>query len=450
MTTPTVLIVGRPNVGKSTLFNRLVGKASAVVFNRPGVTRDLLEGELVLEDFAVKLMDSAGWPYPGDDRDLNQKINATVERALKTSHLILWVVDGQAGRTGGEDAFAERLMPYRNKTVLLVNKLDELDRPFSKWAETEFAGLPFDTAFPITAKHGRGIADLLTFLETRMRKRGVKQVDPEESDAPADAPLRISILGRPNVGKSTLVNHLLKQERMVVSDKPGTTRDAVESRFRYHGQTFVLVDTAGVRRIDRITDGLERTMSRIALRSGETADVTLVLMDISQGLAEQDLRLISFLWRRGVSTIAIANKWDLVPERSAEDAKALTDEFRRRAHEAQDVPFVLISAKTGHGLSNLMTIALAVNTAAQQRVRTPELNRRLHEWNAELPTSLFRGKPGKLKYGVQTGSAPISFKIFVNDPDSFRGEALRYIEKRFRSAFGIHAVPLHIELVQSE
>ena len=470
MKPPVVLVVGRPNVGKSTLFNRLAGRAAAVVFDRPGVTRDLLEADLTIGGGAIRIMDSAGWPYPGEDRDLTEKINATVERAIKYCELILWVVDGQAGRTGGEDAFAERLMPHRNKTILIVNKLDELQKPSARWADAEFAGLPWTEAFPISAKHGRGISDILTCLESRLKPVPIADDIPDvrdnlpedESDAglggpgaPRDdavesEPLKISILGRPNVGKSTLVNRLLNRDRMVVSDRPGTTRDAVESMFRYHGRPFSIVDTAGVRRIDRITDGLERTMSKIALHSGETADVTVALMDISQGLAEQDLRLLSFLWRRGVTAVAAANKWDLVPDRSAEDARDLEDEFRKRAHESHEVPFVLVSARTGHGLTTLLNTALAVRTAARQKIRTPGLNRRLQEWNAEFPTGLFRGKPGKLKYGVQTGTEPISFKIFVNDPKTFRGEAIRYLEKRLRSAFGIVGVPIQIGLAENK
>lgn len=450
MSLPIVLIVGRPNVGKSTLFNRMTGRPAAVVFDRPGVTRDLLEAEIELGERNILMMDSAGWPYPGEDLELSEKINRTVEAALKKSRLILWVVEGPAGRTGAEDAFAERLQAYRKKTILIINKIDELDRPETAWADSEFAGLPWDAALPISSKHGRGIADLLSLLEDRL----IRESKPADDDIPSDPssprPLVLSVLGRPNVGKSTLVNRLLKQDRVVVSDKPGTTRDAVATTFTFDDKSITLVDTAGVRRIDRITDGLERTTSKIALATGQNADVTLVLMDISQGLAEQDLRLISYLWRRGVTTIAAANKWDLVPDRDTEAASALKEEFRRRAHEAADVPFLLISAKTGHGVPKMMDSVFAARETAQRKVRTSELNRRMQEWNSGFPTGLFRGNPGKLKYAVQTGAAPIVFKIFVNDPDTFRNEALRYIEKKFRQTFNLHGVPIRIEMVQNQ
>jgi len=236
---------------------------------------------------------------------------------------------------------------------------------------------------------------------------------------------------------------------MVVSDKPGTTRDAVESRFRFDSRTIRIVDTAGVRRIDRIEDGLERTISRIALQSGQSADLTIVLMDISHGLVEQDLRLLTFLWRRGVSTIAAANKWDLVPDRSADDAGSLEKAFRKKAHEASEVPFILISAKTGHGIPRLIQMAERIHATAHRAIRTSELNRHLQSWSTELPTGLFRGKAGKLKYAVQTGKAPIRFKIFVNDPDTFRPQAMRYLIRRFRDSLDLRQVPVLLELVAS-
>ena len=443
---PVVLIVGRPNVGKSTLFNRLAGRAAAVVFDRPGVTRDLLETELNLDTLRVQLMDTAGWPYPGEDADLSAKINQKVESVLKKSAVILWVVEGPVGRTGGENAFAERLRPYGKKIILVVNKVDELQRESSSWADTEFAGLPWDSSIPITAKHGRGLAGLLSLIEDRLKD---SRLEPEEPPGNA-CDLKISILGRPNVGKSTLINRLLRQDRVVVSDRPGTTRDAVESTFTHNGKTVTLVDTAGVRRIDRISDGLERTTSRIALATSHGADVTLLMMDISQGLAEQDLKLLSYLWRRGSAAVALANKWDLVPDREAEGAAALQEEFRQRAHEAQEVPFVLISAKTGHGIPRLLDTVFAVKEIGERRVKTPELNRRIQEWNLEFPTGLFRGKPGKLKYAVQTQTAPQTFKIFVNNPKTFRRQSLRYLEKRFRESFDLKGVPIKIHLVDGQ
>lgn len=450
MKIPTVLIVGRPNVGKSTLFNRLTGKAAALVFDRPGVTRDIIESRIEIGARTVKLLDSAGWPYPiGEDRKLSDVINRNVERELKTCDVIVWVVDGRAGKTGAEDLFADRLVPFRKKIILAVNKIDELDRPDAAWAQSEFSGLPWNTHFVLTAKHGRGIADLLTEIEEIIESKKSKSDDDGEEETEDPTLLRISILGRPNVGKSTLLNRLLKKERMVVSDVPGTTRDSIESIFQYEGRAVSLIDTAGVRRIDKIHDGLERTMARISLSTGRQADVTLVMMDISQGLAEQDLRLLSHLWRRGSTAIAVANKWDLVPERKSEAAKELQETFRDRAHEAKDVPFVLISAKTGHGISNMMATVFRSNETANRTIRTSEFNRQLQEWNSQMPTGLFRGNIGKMKYGVQTQTQPLAFKIFVNNPDFFRGPTMRYLDKRVRESFDIQGVPILIHLVKS-
>lgn len=458
---PVVLIVGRPNVGKSTLFNRLVGRPASLVFDRPGVTRDLVEAELDLGDFRVHMMDSAGWPYPGEDQALNKKINEKVERTMKICDLILWVVDGRAGRTGAEDALAERVAAYRKKTVLLINKLDEFENASTSWADAEFAGLPWSRALPITAKHGRGFADLLELLESELgvqRKKSKKSIASEDtSESSTDDSERISsesvlklcVLGRPNVGKSTLVNFLLKQDRVVVSDRPGTTRDAIETAFRYDGREIVLVDTPGVRRADRITDGLERTMSRISLITSQTADVGLLILDISQGLAEQDLRLVTHLWDKGVTTVVAANKWDVAFDRASQTAKALEDEFRRRMFGAHAVPFVLISAKTGHGIDRLMKTIFEAEESSRRRIRTPDLNRRLQEWNSDFPTGLFQGKIGKLKYAVQTRTSPMAFKIFVNDKKAFRREALSYLEKRFRESFGLHHAPILLHLAQS-
>ncbi|MBI4178544.1 ribosome biogenesis GTPase Der [bacterium] len=444
---PVVLIVGRPNVGKSTVFNRLAGRPASLIFDRPGVTRDLVEADIEIGSTPVKLMDSAGWPYPGEDRDLTAKVNALVERTLKTCDLILWVVDGTAGRTGAEDALAQRLKTHRRKTALLVNKLDTFGDPATAWADSEFAGLPWRWSLPITAKHGRGFGDLLSLLEREMGGR--RSGTAEAGDAADAGILKLCILGRPNVGKSTLVNALLKQDRMVVSDRPGTTRDAIGVSFDYGGRPILLVDTPGVRRAERITDGLERTMSRIALQTAQSAHVGLLMLDISEVLAEQDLRLASHLWDRGVTVVAAANKWDLTADRTDAVARKLEDEFRERMHGARAVPFVLISAKTGHGIDRLMKTVFEVHEAAHRKIRTPELNRRLQEWNADLPMSLFRGKPGKLKYGVQVRSAPASFKIFVNDKKTFRQAAVRYLEKRLREAFNLRGVPIQIKFEQS-
>ena len=424
----TVAIIGRPNVGKSTLFNRLLRKRKAITHDTPGVTRDRLDGRAVLADVPVNLIDTGGLTLD-DPQGLELDVLEQARRAVAASDLVLFVVDGRAGLTS-EDERVARLLRQSGKPVLVaVNKVDGGER--EEDSMSDFYRLGLDMA-PVSAEHGYGMRTLVEEVVSRL---------PEDAGTAErlETDLMFSMLGRPNAGKSSLVNALVGDARLIVSDVPGTTRDAVDVNFEKDGKRYVFVDTAGVRRKTRIEDQLERIASLTALGSGKRADVAILVIDGPGGLAMQDKRLISYLDKEKVPFLVAVNKIDLVnPNQLSELKQAISEELRICPH----VPVLFVSAVTGKGLRDILPTAQAIRAECLIRVGTGELNRLLRDALQRHQPPLVRGKRPKFYYLTQTDTAPATFVFFVNDPEWIKASYARFLENQVRKLFGIRHAPV--------
>jgi GTP-binding protein len=430
---PRVAILGRPNVGKSTLFNRIVGGRRALVDGRPGVTRDRIEAAAEWAGRRFVLIDTGGFEA-SSDLGLPEKIRTQSLRAAAEADVVLFVVDGRAGLAPPDRETARLLARLGRPVFLVVNKIDsEAAEPLA----AEFFALGLGDPWPVSAEHGRRVHELLDAVVARLPLR----VLPGEK--PAD--LRLAVIGRPNVGKSSLVNRLLGEERVLVDAAAGTTRDAVDAEFEAGGRRFVLVDTAGIRRRSRIDDRLERASVGRALAAVERADVALLVVDAAEGLTEQDARLARQVWERGRGLLLVANKWDLVPAERA-DRHAWLAAARRRFPHLEDVPAVFVSALSGSGIETLLPAVSRVEAAFRSQLGTRGLNRVLQEATSRVEPPAVRGRRGRVYYATATAACPPVVTLFVNDPQRFPAAYLRYLEHRIREAFFLEGTPLRLEL----
>jgi len=424
----TLALIGRPNVGKSTLFNRLLRKRKAITHGTPGVTRDRLEGDALLSDVPVHLIDTGGLTLD-DPQGLEVDVLEQGRRAVAASDLVLLVVDGRAGLTSEDERVAELLRRSGKSVLMAVNKVDGGELEDS--AMSDFYRLGLDMT-PVSAEHGYGVSTLVEEIVARLPKD-----EAGAEHAPAD--LTFSMLGRPNAGKSSLVNALVGDTRLIVSDTPGTTRDAVDVSFEKDGKRYVFVDTAGVRRKTRIEDQLERIASLTALGSGRRADVVILVIDGPGDLAMQDKRLIAYLDKEKVPFIVAINKIDLVDAKGLSGLKqAVSEELRMCPH----VPALFVSAVTGKGLRDILPAAQAIRAESLIRVGTGELNRLLREALQRHQPPLVKGKRPKFYYLTQIGAAPVSFVFFVNDPERIKASYARFLENQLRKLFGIRHAPV--------
>ena len=436
---PIVAIVGRPNVGKSTLFNRYARSRRALVTDRPGITRDRIAEEVEVEGRAVLLVDTAGLD-PEADEGLPAAIQAQAHAALEAADAILFVVDGRAGRLPADEDLARLLHRAPQPVSVVVNKLD-LAQHDSGLAE--FLALGFERCHAVSAEHGRGAWDAFEVLVALLPAGG----DPAES---ADAGVRIAVVGRPNVGKSSLVNRLCGEQRVVVSDVPGTTRDAVDTQIVRDGQVFTLVDTAGLRRSGRRDRTVERVSALMAVRSLERADVALIVVGADEGATDQDARVCALALDRGCACVVLANKWDLVAADDAERRKRVRDELARALRFASHAPVLQVSAKTGAGIQRIFPVVEDVSRAGELRIPTAELNRWLERTVARHePAMAQRGarkKPVKFLYAVQVGVRPPSFAFFCTAPDDVQTSYKRFLENRLRDDYDLRGTPVRLFL----
>ncbi|HZR93919.1 MAG TPA: ribosome biogenesis GTPase Der [Gaiellaceae bacterium] len=425
-----VAIVGYPNVGKSTLVNRLTATRAAVVHETPGVTRD--RKELVCEwggrRFAI--VDTGGMDI-ADTSPIARGVAKQAQVAVREADLVLLVVDARAGVTPGDEELAAILRRSGRPVLVLANKVDD---PAREELTHEFHRLGLGEPVPISAMHGHGTGDLLDEIVARLPGGG-------EAEAGAEA-IGVAILGRPNVGKSSLLNALLGQERVIVSDMPGTTRDAIDTVLRRGGETFVLVDTAGIRRKRRQRQGIEYYSELRALEAAERADVALVLVDASEGLVDQDLAIADVARKAGCSTLVVLAKWDAATV-SVEDVRP-----RLEARLRQRPPIVVTSATTGRGISRLLDRVAELYAKHARRIATPELNRFLDELREAREPPSRAGKRLNLLYGTQTGVRPPRFRVFVNDPGLITRDYAYWVENRLRDRFGMQGVPVSIDFVR--
>ncbi|HYY34392.1 MAG TPA: ribosome biogenesis GTPase Der [Gaiellaceae bacterium] len=433
MTAPllgTVAVVGFPNVGKSTLVNRLSATREAVVFETPGVTRDRKE---VVCEWAGKrfvLIDTGGVDV-ADPSPLTRDVAEQARRAVEEADLVVFVTDARAGVTPGDEEIAAILRRARKPVLLVANKIDD---PARDAEALEFHRLGLGDPIPVSALHGHGTGDLLDRIQAALPGEARREV--------AEEAVRVAILGRPNVGKSSLLNALVGQERVIVSDVPGTTRDSIDTVLERGGRTFVLVDTAGLRRKRRQRQGVEYFSELRAIRAAEQADVALVLVDTSEGIVDQDLTVADVARTAGCATLVVLSKWDIAAVGIEDVRDRIEDRLRQRP------PIAAVSAKTGRGVSRLLDRVEELYGKHTARISTGELNRFLGELRDQRPGPSRNGKRLNLLYGTQVSARPPRFRLFVNDPGLVTRDYGYWVENRLREHFELSGVPVIIDFVR--
>jgi GTP-binding protein len=429
---PTVAIVGRPNVGKSTLFNRILGGRDAIVSQHAGTTRDRHFGEAEWGGRRFWLVDTGGL-LPDSSEVMDKAIRRQVELALAEADLILFVVDGKEGLQPVDQAVAEKLRRAKRPVVLAVNKLD---RGEDDIAAHEFRALGFGAPVAVSASVGTRSGDLLDAIVERF---------PPASDEEGEETVAVAIVGRPNAGKSSLANRLLGEERYVVHPEAGTTRDAVDSVLRYNGKLLKFIDTAGLRRRARVQDDVEFYSTLRTQRAIERAEVCVLVVDAVLGLHNQDLRIATEAWERGAGLIIAVNKWDLVEEKDANTAHRGEEILVQKAPFLQYVPFVYTSALTGQRVRKILDLVLEVAVARERRVATAEVNRVLGALVERQQPPQKPGEEVKLLYASQIGTAPPAFAIVSNRPDDVPESYQRYLLHGFRDAWEFTGAPVRLK-----
>ncbi|NNF05379.1 MAG: ribosome biogenesis GTPase Der [Candidatus Eisenbacteria bacterium] len=420
-------------MGKSTFFNRVVPKGDAVVDDQPGVTRDRREGIASWTNVSFMVIDTGGL-VPGTRDVMEAKIMEQGQEALEHADLILMFVDSREGITAIDESIANALRPISEKVLLVANKAESEEQAI---ASLEMASLGFGNPIPISAQHSDGVGDLLDALVERLPK----QVEAgEETDL-----IRIALLGRPNVGKSSIANRLLGESRFIVHDAPGTTRDAVDAHFRYDGNDFVLVDTAGLRRRSHVTEEIEYYSTVRTRRSLSNCDVALLVLDPTQEIAAQDLHIAGEITKHGKSMIFVMNKWDLISKFTG-TAEAYTKMLRHKFPLLKGSPVLYVSALSGQRITKIPDLVRELWLQRQKRVPTGVLNDLLKAATDRVHPPLKSGaKPLKLYYVTQTGNRPPQFTVFVNDPKSAAASYQKYLKNYFQDALELKATPMRMD-----
>jgi GTP-binding protein len=429
MSVPVVALIGRPNVGKSALFNRIIGDDEAIVSEEAGTTRDRHFSKAEWNGRAFWLVDTGGLsddPYLPMDREIRQQVATAIEEA----DMMLFVVDANAGLHPSDHRVAEMIRTTGKPWMLVANKVDDPSRVDFY----EFYNLGAGDPVPVSAQNGKNSGDLLDELVNRL-----PESVPEDETA-----LRVAVVGRPNVGKSSFVNKLLGEERLVVSEISGTTRDAIDTPMTYHGRKMIFVDTAGLRRQTKIEDGIEFYSSLRTRRAIERANICVLLIDATEGeFHNQDLSIANMAWEAGRGLIVVVNKWDLVEK----DDKA-THKFEKKAHEKapflKHVPFLFTSALTGQRVSKILDVIQTVDEMSQLRISTSQVNERLAELLARRQPSQAAGREVKLNYATQVSVQPPTIAFFGNHPDLVEEHYIRFLHNGFRETYPFTGNPLRI------
>ena len=431
MKTPVVALVGRPNVGKSALFNRIVGEHAAIVSDEAGTTRDRHFGLAEWNGRNFYVVDTGG--LVEDSRTpMDVEIRRQVSQAFEEADLIVFVVDAKAGLHPSDSKIAELLRDSQKSWLVAANKVDDP----SKLDYYEFFSLGLGDPIPVSAGNGKGTGD---FLDEVVAKLPVFEGE-------TDRGTRVAVIGRPNVGKSSIVNKLLGVERLVVSDVAGTTRDAIDTPMRYHGETLVFVDTAGLRRQSKVEDGIEFYSTLRTRRAIESAEICLLVVDATEGeLQNQDLKIANLAWEAGRAVILIVNKWDLAEKDDKAVAK-YTKKAQEKAPFLRWVPFIFTSALTGQRVQRILETIVQVAAERRKKIPTHEVNEQLQALIARLQPPQAAGRDVKLNYATQVDSDPPTILVFGNNPDLVQEHYIRYLHNGFREAWGFTGNPLRISL----
>lgn len=438
---PVVTIVGRPNVGKSALFNRLIGQRKAIVADRPGVTRDRIYADCLWNGRSFLLADTGGMD-PKDPDVLRQQVFAQAQAAIEQSDVLLFVVDGQQGIHLLDDEVATMLREQQLSTILVVNKTES---PKDEAEHYQFYALGLGDPVPVSALHGNNTGDLLD--------RVVQELGPADEDESSREEVSIALVGRPNVGKSSLTNRLVGSERSLVHDEAGTTRDTIDSFLKFEDKTIRLLDTAGLRRKGKVSDEVEYYSALRAVSALKRAQVGILVLDAQEGVVSQDKRVAGQIQELGLATLVLVNKWDLV---KGNDSPAQVERWKqefatilsRELDFMSYAPVLWVSAKSGEGCDEILEAALAVHEEWSRRVATPVVNQVVTEAMDLRPPPSFKGEVLKVFYVSQTRSGPPTFVFKVNSPKLIHFSYERYLENQLRDAFGFVGTPINLKFVK--
>ncbi len=432
MSRPVVAIVGRPNVGKSTLFNKIAGKRISIVEDKPGVTRDRIyaEGEWINKYFT--LIDTGGIEPDSKDIILSQ-MRKQAEVAIETGDVILFVVDGLEGLTATDKEVADMLRKTKKKVIIVCNKIDTPKTPDTIY---EFYELGLGSPVVISAGQGLGLGDLLDEVVANF---------PDDKDTEYDEDvIKVAVIGKPNAGKSSLINKILGEERVIVSDIPGTTRDAIDTPFELGDDKYVFIDTAGMRKRKKIDENIERYSVIRSLTAIERSDVCIIVIDATEGVTEQDTKIAGYAHDNGKASIIVVNKWDLV-EKEDKTYLKFEEEIRNSLSFMTYAPILLISAKTGKRVNKLFDLIKTVSNNHSMRITTGVLNDIISEAVLMNQPPSDKGKRLKIFYGTQVGVKPPKFVIFINDRELMHFSYARYLENQIRQSFGFEGTPIQFE-----
>jgi len=440
---PKVVLVGRPNVGKSTLFNRITNSRRSIVTAIAGTTRDVISQPAEWQGVTFTLVDTGGM-FGASEDPLHELVVLGGRRALETAEVIVFLVDGREGLLPGDLEIAERLRQVNVPVLMAVNKTDDKR---ARGRAVEFYKLGFEPVVEIAAEHADGVGDLLDEVIARLPARRDVGSSPDTPEETA-----VAIVGRPNVGKSSLLNRLLHEERSLVSEMPGTTRDTVDAVLRWHHRTFRIVDTAGIRRAGRVArnDQLESLSVLVAKRAIDKADVAVLVVDSTEGATDQDATIAGVAEKAGCGIIIVANKWDLMKGRGTNFSKTFDDKLRQQTKFLDYAPILHISALTGERTAKVLETIDKVAEARVKRIPTAELNRFIQQVTAEHPPASPGRRRVRIMYATQRGVAPPTFVLFTNVATEFHFSYERYLVNRLRETYGLEGTPIRLQIRRRE
>ncbi|HZW82581.1 MAG TPA: ribosome biogenesis GTPase Der [Candidatus Deferrimicrobium sp.] len=439
MAKPIVAIVGRPNVGKSTLFNRIAGGMVAIVEDMPGVTRDRLYRDAEWLNRKFTLVDTGGIEFNVEHDSIANQMKKQAQLAMEEADVIVFVVDGKAGITPDDEAVAKTLRRASTPVVIAVNKVENFKQ--SSGEVYEFYNLGMGEPIPVSASHGMNIGDLLDAVIAHFPSVEDEDLDPDT--------IKIAVIGRPNVGKSSLVNAILGQERVIVSNIPGTTRDAIDTPFEREGKNYILIDTAGMRRRGRIDEPTERYSVVRSLRAVDRSDVVLMLIDSTDGVTEQDKKIAGYAHEAGKGILLIINKWDLI-EKDEKTMNKFDRDIREELAFMQYAPTLFTSATTKQRVTKVLELVDFVAEQNSMRIATATLNSQVREWVSITPPPTDKGRRLKILFATQVAVKPPTFVFFVNDTELMHFSYSRYLENQLRKNFGFEGSPIRMVVRQRD